>query len=128
MFKKAARAPHAIRDLMAASALYRRTAFVSAVLVLLAFVLPLWRIVPLAREQPFIPLHYNIYFGIDRFGPWYYVFAPAALGLALLLVNLVFEAVFFRRERVLSSFFAGATVFGEAVLFVSVVLIVLLNL
>lgn len=127
-FKIIARSRDAFRDLMASSPAYRRTAIVSLVLVLLTFLLPLWRIAPMASQQPFIPLHYNVYFGIDRFGPWYYVFVPAALGAALLLVNLIFEAVFFRHERVLSYFFAGATMFTELVLLVSVVMIVLLNL
>lgn len=138
-------------DLMKSSAVYRRTAVASLVFVLLTGLLPLWRILPMALvpndfsdpEKTFrlfgwapsylfgnlaLPLHYNIYSGIDRFGPWYYVFAPAVLGAALLLINLVFEAAFFRREHVLSYFFACATVFAELVLLVAVVLIVLLNL
>jgi hypothetical protein len=113
---------------MVSSKLYRYTAIVSGTFVLLSFALPAWRIVPIAQSQPYLPLHYNIYFGIDRFGPWYFVFFPAALGAALLLVNLGFEAVFFRREHVLSKFFAVATVFSEVVLFIAVVLIVLLNI
>ena len=115
-------------DLMRASRLYRWSTIVSVILVLMTFLLPAWRIVPLAQNQPYIPLHYNIYFGIDRFGPWYFIFFPAALGAALLVINLLFELVFFRREHVLSKFFAVATVISEIILLVSVVLIVLLNL
>lgn len=114
-------------DLMRSHSLYRRTAVLSAILVVLTFALPFWRALPIIREQEFIPLHYNIYFGIDRFGPWYYIFVPGALGLALLLINLVFQAAFFRRERILSQFFAVTTVFAEILLFVAVALIVLLN-
>ena len=118
----------ALFDLVKTSKFYRLTALASLVLVILTFAVPAWKIVPLREASPFIPLHYNIYIGIDRFGPWYYVFAPAALGLTLLVVNTVFQAVFYRREKVLSSFFAVATVFAELALFVATVLSVLLNL
>lgn len=115
-------------DLVRSSALFRWTAAVSLALVILTLALPAWKIAPLSESAPFIPLHYNIYIGIDRFGPWYYAFIPGALGATLLVVNAVFQAVFFRRERVLSSFFAVATVFAESMLFVAIVLTVLLNL
>lgn len=115
-------------ELMKASPVYRWTALVSLVLAMLTTLLPAWKIFPLRDSAPFIPLHYNIYIGIDRFGPWYHAFIPAALAVALLLINLLFEAAFFRREKVLSMFFAVATVFAEAVLFVAILLTVLLNL
>jgi hypothetical protein len=43
-------------------------------------------------------------------------------------VNTVFQAVFYRQEKVLSAFFAVATVFAELTLFVAMMLSVLLNL
>ena len=115
-------------ELMRSSAVFRWSAILSFVLVALTFAVPLWKILPLAEEQSFLPLHYNIYFGIDQFGPWYYVFFVPSLGLVLLIINLIFEVVFFRREEILSYFFAFATLFAELVLLVAVVLIVLLNL
>lgn len=118
----------AFRELMGASHLYRVTAILSLIFVILTIALPAWKILPRREELLFIPLHYNIYIGIDRFGPWYHAFIPAVLGATLLFVNVIFEAVFFRRERVLSLFFAVATVLAELVLFVSIVLTVLLNL
>ena len=122
------RAKDALVDLVKTSKFYRRTVLASLILVILTFAVPAWKIVPIREEAPFIPLHYNIYIGIDRFGPWYYVFIPGALGLTLLFVNTVFQAVFYRREKVLSAFFAVATVFAELTLFVAMVLSVLLNL
>jgi len=116
------------KELMAASPVYKRTAIVSALLVLLTTLLPLWRVLPQVKESPFIPLHYNIYLGVDSFGPWYSIFVLPGLGLTLLLINLIFEAVFFKREHVLSYFFAYATVFSEVILLVAMILIVLLNL
>jgi len=115
-------------ELFRTSAWYRRMAVASGVLMLMTVALPVWRILPMAAQKPFIPLHYNVYMGIDAFGPWYGVFVLPALGAALFLVNLGFQAIFFKRERVLSVFFAVATLLTEIILFVATVLIVLLNL
>ncbi len=118
----------ALVELLRTSALCRRTALASGILLLLTIALPVWRILPLAGEKPFIPLHYNVYMGVDAFGPWYDIFILPALGTALFFVNLAFQAAFFERERVLSVFFAVATLVTELILFVAMVLIVLLNL
>jgi len=114
--------------LMRSSVVFHWSAILSLITVVLTFLIPLWKILPLSEEQSFLPLHYNIYFGIDQFGPWYYVFFVPSLGLVLLIINLVFEVVFFRKEAILSYFFAFATLFAELILLVAVVLIVLLNL
>ncbi len=119
---------HAIVDLLRTSVLYRRTTMVSSVLLLLTVALPVWRILPIASEKPFIPLHYNVYMGVDAFGPWYAIFILPLLGVGLLVVNLVFAAAFYRREHMLVAFFAVATFVTELVLLAAMVLIVLLNL
>lgn len=126
--KMIARLWRSLKDLFSSSAIYRRTAILSAVLVVMTALLPLWRILPLAKDRPYIPLHYNVYLGVDNFGPWYGIFVLPGLGLTLLVVNIVFETVFFRREHILSKFFAIATVIAEAVLLIAMILIVLLNL
>ncbi|MBU1177714.1 hypothetical protein KJ903_00680 [Patescibacteria group bacterium] len=46
-----------------------------------------------------IPLHYNIYNGIDIVDLWYKVFIIPAFGLFLLLINLITSISFFRREK-----------------------------
>lgn len=115
-------------DLLKHHKIYAWSTAISFVLVAMTFALPAWRVLPVVQQQDFLPLHYNIYFGIDRFGPWYYIFVPAALGATLLIINLIFQTAFFRRESVLSYFFAIATVFSEVMLFVAMVFIVLLNI
>ena len=116
------------KDLLKTSKLYRRTTIVSGVLLSLTLALPAWRILPIASTTPFIPLHYNVYMGIDESGPWQQVFVLPAIGFVLLLVNTIFQVFLHKREKVLSTFFAIATVASEAILLVSMVLIVLLNL
>ena len=83
---------------------------------------------PLADENPFLPLHYNVYFGVDRFGPWYQVFALPALGLLFLFVSIIMQTVFFRKEKMLARFFSVSSVFLEVALLVATGLVVLLNI
>jgi len=117
-----------LKDLLKTSKLYRRTTIVSGVLLLMTLALPVWKILPISGDNPYIPLHYNVYMGIDESGPWQRVFVLPAIGLVLLVVNSILQVVFYKREKVLSTFFAVATVATEAILLVSMVLIVLLNL
>lgn len=99
----------------------------SVLTLALTLTLPIWRIVPLAGEKPFLPLHYNVYFGVDRFGPWWQVFVPPTLGLLFLLVALVMQARFYRSEPMLARFFAVSTVLLETALLIAMALLVLLN-
>ena len=115
-------------ELISSSRAYRLTTIVSVVLVIATFLLPIWKLVPLSAETKFIPLHYNIYFGIDRFGPWYQVLVLPVIGFVLLIINTIFQAVFYHRERVLSHFFAVTNILAQVALFVSMVFIVLLNI
>ena len=117
----------AIRDLFKNSKFYRRMTFASVVLAVLTLILPIWRLIPNLGDVSYIPLHYNIYYGIDRFGPWYYIFILPALGFLFLLINIIFESIFVKREFILSLFFAVTTIVVEATLLGSMILIVLLN-
>ncbi len=108
--------------------MHRRTLILSVIFLVITVALPIWRIIPLAADQPFLPLHYNIYFGVDRFGPWWHVFIPSIIGGVLFIVNLVFETVFHRHEKLLSHFFAIGSVMISFTLMVATALIVLLNI
>ncbi len=104
------------------------SAMVSFLFLALTIALPVWRIVPLAGENPFIPLHYNIYLGIDRFGAWKEIFWLPAVGAFLFILNLFLQAWVFRREKFFATLFAFSTVVIEMILFLAMSLIVLLNL
>lgn len=108
--------------------LFRFSFLTSLALLLLMTLLPLWKLSPDAGEQAQIPLHYNVVFGVDLIGPWYNIFVLPALGLILLFANTLFQRQLYQKERVLSYFFAVGTLLAEITLFVSVLLIVLLNL
>lgn len=110
------------------SRLIRWTTAISILLLVATWSLPVWRILPHMDEIPFMALHYNIYLGIDRFGPAWHIFFIPALGTLLLLLNLFIEARSYRQQKVLSIFFASATPLLQLILFVAMVLIVLINL
>ena len=88
----------------------------------------LWRIVPLAQTTSFLPLHYNVYFGVDQFGPWYRVFVLPVLSFLFLGMSLIMQTRFFHREKMLARFFSVSTTVLLFVFLVATVLLVLLNL
>lgn len=100
----------------------------SLLFLLLDVALPVWRIVPLASSRPYIPLHYNIYLGVDQLGSWYQIFAVPALGLGLFLFHLILQTIAFRKEKLLATMVAVASVLIECILLFAMALIVLLNL
>lgn len=116
----------------------KRIALFSLALVVLMIALPLWKLLPIVSDRPFIPLHYNIYLGIDRFGPWYQIFILPVIGGVILLLNLSLAASFAegetrvfrlgRSEPVLSGLFVWLTPVLELILLASVVFTLLLNL
>lgn len=116
------------RDLWNHGHLYRWLLFISFALFVATLILPLWRLVPLAKETAFIPLHYNIYFGVDRFGPWYEVFLLPTLALLFLILNVTQQTFFLKTEKILTQFFAFSTFIIELTLLVAMVLIILLNI
>ena len=106
----------------------RLTTLISFVFIAITFALPIWRILPMANETPFIALHYNIYLGVDRFGPVHSLFVIPVMSLGFLLLNLFIQAHAYRRQKVLTYFFAAATPVISFILMVAMTLIVLINL
>lgn len=99
----------------------------SSLLILLMVGLAVWKIVPLSVDHPTIPLHYNVFFGVDLVGGWYEVFYLPLLGLIFLVGNAICAKTLWEKEHLLSFFFAGATLIIEVTFFVAVLLITLLN-
>lgn len=116
----------------------KRIAWFSLVLVILMVALPLWKLLPIVSDNPFIPLHYNIYLGIDRFGPWYQIFILPVIGGVILLLNLSLAASFSegetrmfrlgRSEPILSRLLLWVTPIIEIILLFGMVFTILLNL
>jgi len=70
-------------------------------------------------SSEFVPLHYNIYFSIDKFGAWYKIFYIPANALAILFINTILALVFYSREKVISYFFLFSSLFIQLIAFFS---------
>lgn len=112
--------------MMRSSRLYRWMALASLLLLGLMIALPMWRVLPLAAEQPFVPLHYNIYLGVDRFGSVREIFFIPAFGVLCFVLNVGLQTYFYKREKLLTRFFAIATSVFQFILLVATALIVLI--
>lgn len=111
-----------------ASKLFRICFLVSFAPWLLFTAMPFFRLLPNGETGKYIPLHYNIYFGVDKFGPWYLVFELSVFGLIVLLLNTWLAARFFEGEPVLSKFLSVATLLIQIMLLAAMYFTILLNM
>lgn len=96
----------------------------AAVLALLWFV-ALWRF---GVSEDFVPLHYTIYFGLDRFGPKYDLFLFPTLGTVIFAVNVLVAYRVFFGNKLWQAVLMGLTAVMELILLTSFVLAVLKGL
>ncbi len=107
---------------------YRLAFGLALVAIVLAVILPAWKVLPGIYGSEIIPIHYNIHYGVDRTGPWWRIFTLPVIGLALWLINVPLAVAFARRERMLGLFVAGMTLVVEWFLLLAMIFVVLLNL
>ena len=68
----------------------------------------IWQVRPTADV---LPLHYNIFFGVDYVGQWYQAYYAPLLSVVIFGVNLLVAMIFYKREKNLSYLILSATVF-----------------
>lgn len=93
---------------------------------LMAWVMLVWFTVP-RLANPFLALHYTVYFGVDRIGPPWHLLLGPLLGSALLALNAALSFHWYVRDRLASAFLMTLSVFLEALLVVASFLMILLN-
>ncbi|MFA6322317.1 MAG: hypothetical protein WCX71_02455 [Candidatus Buchananbacteria bacterium] len=74
-----------------------------------------------------IPLHYNIYYGIDLYGNWYEILYLPAVGLLFLSINFILALYLYSREKILSYFLAAVSFLGLFFLALAAIFITLTN-
>ena len=89
---------------------------------------PFLRLMPTAEGGQYIPLHYNIFFGVDKFGPWYMIFQLPLFGLLVIAINSFFSVRFFGREKALSIFLVVMALLVQLMLLAAMYFVTLLNL
>lgn len=73
----------------------------------------IWKVSKTAEP---IPLHYNIYLGIDWLGAWYQIFYLPLAGLLLFIVNITLAVLIYPRERLLPYFLLSIAMIGQILL------------
>lgn len=86
-----------------------------------------WVVWPLRLEERIFPIHYTIYFGVDRVGPWWQVFLPAYLATGIFLANVVLVAAFSEKQPLVARLAAAVTVAILLALLAASALVALLN-
>lgn len=98
-------------------------------LVIWAFLIFKFRPIALANpENAILPLHYNIYWGIDLFGAWYQAFIMPIIGLAIWLMNFVLAIYLYSKKIMASYFFVISAVVAQLFLLTSTLLVILINI
>ncbi|KKQ78689.1 MAG: hypothetical protein UT02_C0059G0002 [Parcubacteria group bacterium GW2011_GWC2_38_7] len=105
---------------------------ISFFLNLFIWLLIFFRLRPIVRllpaDQAFIPLHYNTYLGVDKFGDWLNIFILPGLGLLILLVNTLFAVLIYNRKDMLSYFLVITSLFSQLLFLIATIFIILINI
>lgn len=99
-----------------------------AVAWVLSIALLSWRILPMVFARDSVPLHYNIYVGIDAFGPWWMLFEVPGVALVIALANAIISGTILKKQPMLATAVWGATLFVGILAFIAMVRIVLINI
>ena len=99
----------------------------SFLFILLSFITPIWLLSSKLEQGQSIPIHYNVYFGVDDFGSWEKIFLLPALGLIFFLLNFTFYIPLIIEHRFLALILMYGTLFIECVLLIAMGFILLMN-
>jgi hypothetical protein len=81
-----------------------------------------------ATEDNQIYLHYNIYFGIDNIGIWYYVFILPVLGIFIIALNNILAYFFYLKDKFISYSLIVTQTAIQLVLLSAAIFVILLNI
>ncbi|OGF21524.1 hypothetical protein A2316_01925 [Candidatus Falkowbacteria bacterium RIFOXYB2_FULL_38_15] len=107
---------------------FRVNFFLSIIFNFLIWVVIAWKFIPLVTPGEPLPLHFNIYFGIDFIGEWYKLLFIPLLGIIFIFTNFILADIAYLRDKIVSYFLLGASVFAQIILFLAVYMIILINL
>ncbi|SRR6056297_378334 len=101
------------------------------------FNLTIWGLIyfqfyPLVKNLPpelsFIPLHYNVYLGVDMFGHWQKILILPAIGLLIFFVNTILSFLIYNKKEVLSYFLSIGSLLCQIFLIIATILTILINI
>lgn len=100
----------------------------TALFLLAAVGILVWRILPIVPAGRSIQLNYNVHYGVGSVGPLWMLFFPAIIGGVILLVNGACCAGVWRRDRALARTVALWTPVLALLLFLATVVLTLVNI
>ncbi|MFA6197875.1 MAG: hypothetical protein WC734_01820 [Patescibacteria group bacterium] len=68
------------------------------------------------NQTEYVPLHYNIYFGIDLYGPWHRILIMPLSGTGFIFINLALSIIMYKRARPMVYVLLAITVILQALL------------
>ena len=83
---------------------------------------------PQIVEQGYVPLHYNIHFGVDSFGDWRWIFLAPGVSLAFIIVNNVIAGMVAKKDYVLSYIAITVSTVCSLLCLLAIIHIIQLNL
>lgn len=72
-----------------------------------------------------LPAHYNIYFGIDLIGPWWYAFFLPAAGSVIVVTNLALAFALHKKITLSAYYMFFGSLFACGMLFLASVLVLM---
>lgn len=108
-----------------------KLSFISSIIINILIWIALYvKLFPLSymTEYGQVYLHYNIYFGIDNIGHWYYAFIVPLLGLFIILFNNILAYIFYLKEKLISYSLLVSQVILNLILLIAGIFIILLNI
>ncbi len=74
-----------------------------------------------------IPLHYNIYFGIDYLGAWKKIFIIPLLAFLVFLINFTLALFLYFKNKFISYLFCGTSLYVQIIFLISSLTITWIN-
>lgn len=90
-----------------------------------------WQFSQIIADNPTkttLPLHYNVFFGIDLYAKWYRIFVLPLIGLLILIANFIIAQLIYSHKQILSYFLIFTALSCQLALAVAGLLIVIINL
>lgn len=82
----------------------------------------------LPPEQSFVPLHYNIFLGIDFFGEWKKIFIFPGIAFFIFALNTILALMLYNKKALVSYFLSITSTACQFFLLISTILAILINI
>jgi len=82
---------------------------------------------PFGNSENILPLHYNIYFGIDFVGEWKKVFVIPMVGIFFITINFLIADIIYLRDKIIGYFLVGTGLFAQLLLSGAAFMVAMIN-